>query len=119
MYRKKHHKVTDDRLKIICILIIILFFMMTLRLFNVQVINNKYYVSKLKDKTDVLIYGSTAPRGRIYDRNGILIVDNEPNKGVACNENAGKYEKGSKRFLQPAVEKIGENIGDIQAAAVK
>lgn len=82
MRKKKHHKIIDNRLKILYVLIIILFLMLVLKLFNVQVVNNKYYVSKLKEKTDVLIYGPTAPRGRIYDRNGVLIVDNEPNKVI-------------------------------------
>ena len=36
-----------------------------------------YYVEKLDTLTNVLVYGESAPRGRIYDRNHNLLVDNE------------------------------------------
>ena len=72
----------NNRLKFFICITLIFFSILLLRLFYVQVINNKYYKEILKEKTDVLIYGSTAPRGRIYDRNGKLIVDNEPNKVI-------------------------------------
>lgn len=41
---------------------------------------NQYYIDQVKKLSENTVEGSTAPRGRIYDRNHRLIVDNEPIK---------------------------------------
>lgn len=63
---------------VITLVIIILF----INLFYIQVIKNEYYEDKLEILNKNIIDGSTAPRGRIYDRNKRLIVDNKPNKEI-------------------------------------
>ncbi len=63
---------------VITLVIIILF----INLFYIQVIKNEYYKDKLEILNKNIIDGSTAPRGRIYDRNKRLIVDNKPNKEI-------------------------------------
>lgn len=63
---------------IITLVIIVLF----INLFYIQVIKNDYYKSKLEVLNKNIIDGSTAPRGRIYDRNKKLVVDNKPNKEI-------------------------------------
>ena len=45
-------------------------------LFNVQILKNRYYEEKLEELTVTVIEGESTPRGRIYDRNGTIIVDN-------------------------------------------
>ena len=47
-----------------------------LRLFQVQILRNGYYKENLEELTVNIIEGDSAPRGRIYDRNGNIIVDN-------------------------------------------
>ena len=69
---------------------ILLFFCMSIiliRLFYIQIIKNNYYINKKIDLTVKYISGETAPRGRIYDRNGKLLVDNKPNKVIYYNKN--------------------------------
>lgn len=39
--------------------------------------NNNYYIKILDSLTEVIVEGESAPRGRIYDRNYNLLVDNE------------------------------------------
>ena len=70
------------RLFIIKILLFISMFVLLSRLFFIQIIKNEYYVEKKKSLTERIIEGDTAPRGRIYDRNGVLLVDNKPNKVI-------------------------------------
>jgi len=40
-------------------------------------LNNKSYAFKLSEKTHLIIEGTSAPRGKIYDVNGNVLVDNK------------------------------------------
>ena len=66
----------EKRYKILVIIIMIIMIILLIGLFNVQILKNKYYESKLEELTVTIIEGASTPRGRIYDRNGVLIVDN-------------------------------------------
>ena len=46
-------------------------------------------------------------------------VNHQPNKGIACNENAGENKDGGALIQKPAVAQIGENVGNIQCATVE
>mgnify|MGYP002624586907 CR=1 FL=1 len=72
----------EKRYNILIVIISILIIILFLKLFYVQIIKKDYYKQKLKELTDIKIEGSTAPRGRIYDRNHKLIVDNKPIKVI-------------------------------------
>lgn len=69
----------NKRIKIIKYFILIVFAIISLKLMNIQVFKHDYYLKELKEN-EKIVYSLTAPRGRIYDRNGILLVDNEPIK---------------------------------------
>lgn len=58
------------------ILIYSVFVVILGRLFYLQVIDNNYYLEKLSNKTNKIIYEDTNLRGRIYDKNNNLLVDN-------------------------------------------
>ena len=77
-YKKKINieDVIEKRYKILVILIIIIMALLLVSLFYVQIIRNKHYNKKLETLTVNVIEGDSAPRGRIYDRNGNIIVDN-------------------------------------------
>ena len=55
---------------------------MIIGLFIVQVVKKDYYTEEIKTLTQKVVDGPAAPRGRIYDRNGKLIVDNKANKVI-------------------------------------
>lgn len=46
------------------------------RLFYLQIIDNNYYLEKLSNKTNKIVYENSSLRGRIYDKNNNLLVDN-------------------------------------------
>ena len=78
-YHKKKinvEEIIEKRYKILVIIIIIIMAILIMRLFYVQILKNGYYNEKLKSLTVTVIEGDSAPRGRIYDRNGNIIVDN-------------------------------------------
>ena len=52
------------------------------RLFQLQVLENNKYEEKLVESTEKIIDGPSSPRGRIYDRNYKLIVDNKAVKTI-------------------------------------
>ncbi len=59
-------------------LIIIFFFLIIgIRLFFLGAVKNNQYEKLLAQKTDITIQGLSAPRGRIIDTNGKVIVDNK------------------------------------------
>ena len=67
----------EKRYKILVIVILIIMSILIISLFNIQILKNKYYEDKLGELTVTIIEGDSTPRGRIYDRNGNLIVDNK------------------------------------------
>lgn len=84
-YYKKYNdinKIIDKRYKILIYIIVFLMLIIILNLFYVQIVKSEYHDEELKKLTGIIIEGSTAPRGRIYDRNHKLIVDNEPIKAI-------------------------------------
>ena len=57
-------------------LIYLVVFIIIARLYYLQVIRYDYYLEKLNKVTEKIVLGDTMPRGRIYDTNGKLLVDN-------------------------------------------
>lgn len=66
----------NGRLLFLTIIIFILFVTISLKLFYIQIINKEKYTKKLATLTIDEVYSTSTPRGRIYDRNYNLIVDN-------------------------------------------
>ena len=75
-------EIIEKRYKILVIIIIAIMILLLSTLFYVQIIKNKYYNDKLTSLTVNIIEGDSTPRGRIYDRNGNIIVDNKSIKTI-------------------------------------
>ena len=45
-------------------------------LYNINVNGHEYYTVKYQEKMERIVYGASAVRGRILDRNGKVLVDN-------------------------------------------
>ena len=92
-YLKKINNIIEKRYNILIIIIIVVMSTLTFSLYNVQIINNGYYAEKVKQLNQRVVEGSTAPRGRIYDRNGNLIVDNQGVKVIYYKKETGTKTK--------------------------
>lgn len=66
----------NKRLNILKYIIFISFIIILFQIFNITIIKNSYYSKLLIEKTNNIYSFSTVPRGRIYDRNYNIIVDN-------------------------------------------
>jgi penicillin-binding protein 2 len=62
--------------------VILLFFLLVVRLFALQIIKNEYY-TELSEENRIRIVPVEPPRGLIYDRHGTLLVENYPSYTVS------------------------------------
>ena len=91
--RKKkinYEKIINKRIFVILIVLISLFSVVFIKLFMVMLIDKDKYNDKLLALTNKSITLNSSPRGRIYDRNYNVIVDNK-----AINTIVYKKEKGT------------------------
>jgi len=101
----------EKRYNILTFIIILFLLILMIDLFLIQIINKDKYTASLKNLTKKVIYGQSAPRGRIYDRNGKIIVDNVPSKVIS-------YKKPSKVTTKDEVE-IAYKLADMIDIEVK
>ena len=67
---------SNFRINILLVIILILFALIILKLLYIQIINKEEYIKLLDNITVEEVYSTSTPRGRIYDRNYNLLVDN-------------------------------------------
>ena len=79
----------EKRYNILTFIIILALLILVTSLFLVQVAGEEKYSAQLENLTKTIVYGESAPRGRIYDRNGKLIVDNIPSKVIYYKKPSG------------------------------
>ena len=94
---KSIKKTIEKRYNILTILIFVIMFILTISLFNVQIVKNNYFISKVEQLNKTIITSSSTPRGRIYDRHGNIIVDNEAVKVIY-------YEKPNNVTIKEEIE---------------
>jgi len=66
----------DKRINTFSYITYLVFLLLSIFIFYIICLKHEYYSSKLSDLTNIIVYGDSAPRGRIYDRNHNLLVDN-------------------------------------------
>ena len=107
--RKNEHKYLKDiiekRYFIITIIIIVLFLIIGVRLFYLQILNNNKYIEKLAIAVENTVEGTSSPRGRIYDRNHKLMVDNTAVKTI--------YYKKSKNITSKEEIKLAYKVSEM------
>lgn len=72
----------EKRYNILTFIVILILFVLVIFLFFIQIVGKEKYETELETLTQTTVDGETAPRGRIYDRNGKIIVDNVPTKVI-------------------------------------
>ena len=81
--KKVNYNVIVSRRFLVFLVVLILFFIiLAIKLYTVMVVDAKDYKEKLDDLTYTTVSGTSAPRGRIYDRNYNIIVDNKAVKSI-------------------------------------
>lgn len=90
-----------------------------INLFNIQVLNRDYYKLKVKELTETKVYSSTAPRGRIYDRNGFIIVDNKPVRVIYYTKEVGTTTKEELMIAEKLSELLDVDYSKINTKILK
>lgn len=75
-------KVLHRRVFVLFIFVVLLFSILFFKLFDVMVLKMDVYKKSLKELSYTIVEGQSAPRGRIYDRNYNLLVDNKAVKTI-------------------------------------
>lgn len=87
--KKNYDKIINKRLIVFFVIIASLFFVIGVRFYIVMVIKNNEYTKSLEELSYTKVEGSSAPRGRIYDRNYNIIVDNKAVKSIIFKKEKG------------------------------
>lgn len=102
---KDLNDIIEKRYLFISIVLVIFFIVIGIKLFNLQILSHDEYSEKLSSATEKTIEGSSSPRGRIYDRNYNLLVDNKAIKTIY-------YKKESKITTKEEIE-LAYTIGEL------
>ncbi len=99
---------SNKRFLVISILVLVLFLIIMYKLVDIQILNKDKYTKKLDNLKVSIVYSSSTPRGRIYDRNYNLLVDN-----VGVNTIYYKRVKGTTTKEQIELAKTLANHIDV------
>jgi len=75
-------EIIDRRFNIMIVFCVIIFSFLSISLVTLQIGNKDLYQAKLIKATEKIIESNSVPRGRIYDRNYNLLVDNVGKKTI-------------------------------------
>ena len=99
-------EIMEKRFNIIIILLAICFTIIGGRLFYIQVLEDETYKEKLTYMSEKIIESSSAPRGRIYDRNYNLLVDNEGIKTIYYKKPSDVTTEGEIKLAYTVAENL-------------
>jgi penicillin-binding protein A len=77
MIEKPKNKILISRLNILFMIVFLLFSLLIIRLGKIQIVQGEEYRAESQKSTKT-VYSWNTPRGKIYDRNGNVVVENEP-----------------------------------------
>ena len=95
--RKRVDVVIMNRFQVLSILMILFFCIILIKITNVMLFEKDIYTSSLSNTTYTQVTGTSSPRGRIYDRNYNIIVDNKSLKTIT-------YQKPKKATPQEMIQ---------------
>ena len=77
-----YNQIISKRFLVFFVVLLIMFGVLGIKLYTVMIIDSKDYKKSLKELSYTKVEGTSAPRGRIYDRNHKIIVDNKAIKSI-------------------------------------
>lgn len=103
--KEKLYEMATSRLFIASIFFVILFSCLAVRLFYLQVIHGEEYYEEYVDTTLTEV-ATSAPRGNIYDRNGVLLAWNEISYTVTIRDTGEYSDKKRVATFNPMIYKL-------------
>ncbi len=90
--KKQQRKHIAFRMNLLFFSIFFLFSLLIFRLGYLQIVKGDEYTSLL-EKTEEITINTSVPRGRIYDRTGKVLVDNEPRNAITYTKTTSTTSK--------------------------
>ena len=87
--KTNYEKIVTKRFLAFFVVIICLFLLLGIKIVDVMIYDNDEYTEKLSELTYSKVEGTSTPRGRIYDRNYNLLVDNKSLKTITYQKKKG------------------------------
>jgi penicillin-binding protein A len=98
MKKKKTKNHVPSRLNILFLIVFLLFSVLIIQLANVQIIKTEDFKKEVARQENSTV-SKTVPRGKIYDRNGKVVVDNVQQRSITYT----RYKNvGNKEMLETA-----------------
>ncbi len=104
----------NNRLYIIISLILLIFSFIIFKLYTIQIKDKFYYKKRLEKSLITKIYSEDVPRGRIYDRNYNLLVDNVGVRSIVFK----RISNTTTKDILKNIDILKNNI-DIDSSSVK
>lgn len=111
--------IINRRYKLLIGIIIICMSFLVIGLYDVQINKNNYYKDHLIELTQTIVEGDSTPRGRIYDRNGNILVDNVAVKKITYKKVAGTSTKEEISLAYQLGNLIEIDYKELKEAALK
>lgn len=112
-------EIIEKRFNILIGIIIFIFSIVAFRLFTVQLIGNEKYTKLAIENATNIVDGPSAPRGRIYDRNHNVIVDNAPLKTIYYKKIKGITSKEEVELAYKVANIIDLDYSKLNATNLK
>lgn len=106
MNKESKSEVTNGRIMIVLFVMFFLFLILIFRISYLQLFNTKASLSELKKLSTKMVYGPSMPRGRIYDRNLNVIVDNVGTNMISYKKESGVTTSDEIEIAYLLAEKI-------------
>ncbi|EMR05934.1 Penicillin-binding protein H [Bhargavaea cecembensis DSE10] len=110
--RQKLRKNTAFRMNVLFFTIFLLFSALVLRLGYLQIVKGEDY-KRVIERTEEISVNTSVPRGRIYDRNGEILVGNDPKRAITyTKKQSTKTDEMLEvaRGLAALIEKDAEDV---------
>jgi hypothetical protein len=100
------------RLRIIAVVVVVLFGVLVLRLWTLQVVEGKSYAAAVT-RNQVRVVSVPAPRGEIVDRNGTVLVSNNSQQEILLSRAEAAQNPG---IIGQVAALVGETPKQVQAS---
>lgn len=100
------------RIRIVGVLVLVLFGVLVLRLWTLQVVEGKTYAAAVT-RNEVRVVSLPAPRGDVVDRNGTVLVTNIPQEEILLSQSEAKQNPA---IVGNVAALVGETPQQVQAS---
>lgn len=104
----KQRKHIAFRMNFLFFSIFVLFSLLIFRLGYLQIVNGDDYVRALEQKEEIAI-NTSVPRGRLFDRMGHILVDNEPKNAITYTKTSSTTSREMLKIAEELAELITQD----------